>query len=84
MTVKVKVEQVNSVSQERYMEGFWMRMMKTIERSIGTGQGGFTKGMGYVDQIFLLKILIKMYLEKDLKKAYDRVGRKDLRDLLRI
>ncbi len=69
------------------------RMMKITDMNVGDEQGGFRKGRGCVDQIFVVKILVEKYLEKnrklfaafmDLEKAYDRVDRKGLRDTLRV
>ncbi len=55
------------------------RMMKITDKGVGDEQGGFQKGRGCVDKIFVVKILVKKYLEKDrelfaafmdLEKAY--------------
>ncbi len=55
-------------------------------------QGGFRKGRGCVDQIFAMKRLVEEYLGNDklyaafmdLEKAYDRVDREVLWNLLKI
>ncbi len=65
--------------------------MKITDKRVGDEQGGFRKGRGSVDQIFIVKILVEKYLEKDrklfagfvdLEKAYDRVNRNGLWDTL--
>ncbi len=56
-------------------------------------RGGFRKGRGCVDQIFAMKMLVEEYLGKnkklyaafmDLEKAYDRVDREALWNVLKI
>ncbi len=56
-------------------------------------RGGFWKGRGCKDQIFAMKILVEEYLGKDknlyaafkdLEKAYDRVDREALWNVLKI
>ena len=60
---------------------------------MGEEQGGFRKGKGCVDQIFVLRSIIEKYLERgrkvyaafmDLEKAYDRVDREGMWRVLRI
>ncbi len=66
--------------------------MKITDNSVGD-EKGVRKGMGCVDQIFAVKILVEKYLEKDrmvsavfmgLKKAFDRGDREGLWDTLRV
>ncbi len=42
-------------------------MINITDKRVGDEQGGFWKGMGCVDQIFTVKILVEKYLEKDRK-----------------
>ncbi len=67
--------------------------MEVAEGKVSEDQGGFRKGRGCVDQIFALKRLVEGYLGKDkklfaafmdLEKAYDRVDREALWNVLRI
>ena len=60
------------------------RVINHTESLIGEEQCGFRKGRGCVDQIFALKCICEKYIEKgkevfcafmDLEKAYDRVDR---------
>ena len=69
------------------------RVRKLTERSVRDEQGGFRKGRGCVDQVFMLKNICEKYLEKckdvfvafmDLEKAYDRVDRKAMWQVLRV
>lgn len=69
-----------------------MRMEKITE-SAGYEQGFFRKDRGCVGQTFALKMLVEKYLMRDrkliaafmdLKKAYDKVDRKGLWDVLRV
>ena len=55
-------------------------------------QGAFAQGRGCADQIFVMRLIVEKYLEKDkrvyavfvdLEKAYDRVDREDLWKVLR-
>ena len=63
------------------------RVRKGTETAIGEEQGGFRKGRGCVDQIFVLRQMCEKFLAKgkevyvafmDLEKAYDRVDRRAL------
>ena len=56
-------------------------------------QGGFMEGKGCVDQVFAVRQVCEKYLAKgkdvffafmDLEKAYDRVDRKAMWDVLRL
>ena len=68
--------------------------VKEITRGvIGGEQGAFMDGRGCVDQIHTVRLMIEKYICKrrklyaafiDLEKAYDRVDRKALWDVLRI
>lgn len=68
--------------------------VKEVTRSrIGEEQGGFNEGRGCVDQIFTVKLLAEKYIQRrkklyavfmDLEKAYDRVDRKALWEVLKI
>ncbi len=68
-------------------------LMQVTEKKVSDEQGGFKKGKSCVDQIFAVKMLLGEYLRKDrklyaafmdLEKAYDRVDRKALWDVLKI
>ena len=68
-------------------------MMRVTESSIGNEQGGVRKGRRCVDQIFVLKVIVEKYLEKDrkfvaafmdLEKAHDNVDRRGLWDVHRV
>ena len=57
------------------------------ENEIGEEQGGFRRGRGCMDQLFIFKLLSEKFVEKkremyvcfmDLEKAYDRVDREKL------
>ena len=63
------------------------RVRKGTEVALGEEQGGFRKGRGCVDQIFVVRQLCEKFLAKgkdvyvafmDLEKAYDRVDRRAL------
>ncbi len=63
------------------------------EKKVSDEQGGFRKGKSCVDEIFVIKMLMKEYLGKDrklyaafmdLEKAYDRVDGKELWNVLKI
>ncbi len=82
-----------SVPEKIYGRILNERMMKITDKSVGDEQGGFRKGRECVDKIFALEILVEKYQEKDrklfaafmnLEKAYDRVDRKGLWDILRV
>ena len=69
------------------------RVREITEELVGEEQGGFRKGKGCVDQIFVLRNIVEKYLEKgkkvyaafmDLEKAYDRVDREGIWRVLRI
>ena len=69
------------------------RLMKVTEGKVSEEQGGFRKGKGCVDQIFAIRMIVEEYLAKgrklyaafmDLEKAYDRVDREALWNVLRI
>ncbi len=69
------------------------RLMQVTEKKVSDEQGGFRKGKTCVDQIFVIKMLMEEYLGKDMKlyaafmdleKAYDRVDRKALWNVLKI
>ena len=60
------------------------RIRDKTENVIGEVQGGFRRGRGCTDQIFIVRQICKKYLGKgedmyfaflDLEKAYDRVDR---------
>ncbi len=60
---------------------------------MGKEQGGFRKGRGCVDQIFVMKRFVEEYLGKDkklyeafmdLEKAYNRVDRQALWSVLKV
>jgi hypothetical protein len=68
------------------------RVVAVSEERLGEEQGGFRRGRGCVDQIFGLRQIIEKKLEKqkeafvaflDLEKAYDRVDRERLWNVLR-
>ena len=69
------------------------RVVKGTEAAIGEEQCGFRKGRGCVDQIFVVRQLCEKFLGKgrdvyfafmDLEKAYDRVDRRALWQVLRM
>ena len=69
------------------------RVKERTRNIIGEEQGGFLEGRGCVDQIYTVKTMIEKYIGKrkklyaafvDLEKAYDRVDRKALWDVLKI
>ena len=69
------------------------RVTEMTESKISQEQGGFRKGRGCIDQIFTVKSVAEKYLSKgrklyaafmDLEKAYDRVDREGLWEVLRI
>ena len=69
------------------------RGISLTEGKVSKEQGGFRKGKGCDDQIFALKIMVEEYLGKveklyaafmDLEKAYDRVDREALWNVLNI
>ena len=69
------------------------RARKRIKATIGGENSGFRKGRGCVEQIFVVKQLHEKFLAKgrdvyfafmDLEKAYDRVDRKALWQVLSI
>ena len=69
------------------------RVRGITEQLISEEQGGFREGRGCVDQIFTVRILAEKYLERgkrlylafvDLEKAYDRVDRNALWQVLRV
>ena len=70
-----------------------VRVMEITDSKISQEQGGFRKGRGCIDQIFTVKSVAEKYINKgrklyaafiDLEKAYDRVDREGLWDVLRI
>ena len=76
-----------SVVGELYGSVLINRVRKGIEAVIGMDQCGFRKGRRYVDQIFVVKPLCEKFLARgkevyfafmNLEKAYDRVGRRAL------
>ncbi len=66
--------------------------MQVTEKKVSDEQGDFRKGKSCVDQIFAIKMLVREYLGKgklyaafmDLEKAYDRVDREALWNILKI
>lgn len=69
------------------------RLMEVTEEKVSQEQGGFRKGKGCVHKIFAIKMIVEEYLGKgrklyaafmDLEKAYDRVDREALWNVLRI
>merc|ERR1711895_129466 len=69
------------------------RVVETSEQQIGEEQSGFRKGRSCADQIFVVRQLCEKLKEKrklvymafmDLEKAYDRVDREALWQVLRI
>ena len=67
------------------------RVKMLTEEIISEEQGGFRKGRGCVDQVFTLRTLIEKHREKkkdlfvcfmDLEKAYDKVSRSKLWEVL--
>ena len=69
------------------------RLMEATEAKVSEEQGGFRKGRGCVDQVFAIKMIVEEYLGKDkklyaafmdLEKAYDRVDREALWNVLRV
>ena len=67
--------------------------MELTEGKVSEEQGEFRKGKACVDQTFATKIMVKEYLGDngklyaafmDLEKAYDRVDRKALWNVLKI
>ncbi|WP_435362532.1 reverse transcriptase domain-containing protein, partial [Klebsiella pneumoniae] len=69
------------------------RVREITEELVGEEQGGFRKGKGCVDQIFVMRNIVEKHLERgkkvyaafmDLEKAYDRVDREGLWRVLRI
>ena len=68
-------------------------MVENSEGRIGEGQSGFRKGRSCSGQFFVLRQLCEKMMEKeksvwivfmDLEKAYDRVDRDELWQMLRI
>ena len=69
------------------------RVRERTRNLIGEEQGGFMEGRGCTDQIFTVKTIVERYIGKrrklyaafmDLEKAYDRVDRKALWDVMKI
>ena len=69
------------------------RVKEITRGKIGEEQGGFIEGRGCIDQIFTVKMMAEKYIGKrkklyaafmDLEKAYDRVDRRALWDVLKI
>ena len=69
------------------------RIRSSVDRAIGEEQCGFREGRGCVDQIFAVRQLCEKYLGvnrevymafMDLEKAYDRIDRNALWQVLRI
>ena len=69
------------------------RIRKSVDRAIGEEQCGFREGRGCVDQIFAVRHLCEKYLGvskkvymafMDLEKAYDRIDRDALWQIMRI
>ena len=69
------------------------RIMRATEEMVGEEQCSFRKGRGCVDQIFTLRQMCEKICEKgkqlylcfvDLEKAYDRVDREGVWDVLKI
>ncbi len=67
--------------------------MEVTEGKVSEEQGGFRKGRGCLDQVFAMKRLVEEYLGKDkklyaafmdLEKAYDKVDREALWNVLKI
>jgi hypothetical protein len=67
------------------------RVREITEMQIRDEQGGFRKVRGSVDQVFSLRCVCEKYLEKqnevvlafiDLEKAYDRVDRQAMSEVL--
>ena len=67
------------------------RVKQVTEMRIGEEQGGFRVGRGCVDQVFTLRLIEEKFREKkkdlyacfmDLEKAYDRVCRRNLWEVL--
>ncbi len=82
-----------SVPENVYGRILTERLMEVTEGKVSEEQGGFRKGRGCVDQIFVMKMLVEEYLGKDkklygafmdLEKAYDRVDREALWSVLKI
>ena len=69
------------------------RIKDKTEAAISEVQGGFRRGRGCVDQVFVVRQICEKYLGKgkdvyfafmDLEKAYDRVDREAMWDVLRL
>ncbi|KAK3889840.1 hypothetical protein Pcinc_006166 [Petrolisthes cinctipes] len=69
------------------------RLIEVTGKKVSEEQGWFRKGRRCVDQIFALKSILEKYIGKgrklyaafmDLKKAYDRVDRKAMTEVLKI
>ena len=69
------------------------RIRRGTDKYICDEQGGFRQGRGCVDQIFAVRQVCEKFLEKgkevywafmDLEKAYDRIDREGLWDVLRM
>ncbi len=69
------------------------RLMQVTEKKVNDEQHGFRKGKSCADKIFAVRMLVEEYLGKDrklyaaimdLEKAYDRIDRKALWDVLKI
>ena len=69
------------------------RIRKGTEEVIGEEQCGFRRGRGCVDQVFVVRQICEKFLEKgkdvfwafmDLEKAYDRVDREALWNVLQV
>ncbi|KAK3893161.1 hypothetical protein Pcinc_003002 [Petrolisthes cinctipes] len=82
-----------SVPGKVYGKVLTERLMEVTGNKVSEEQGGFRKGRGCVDQIFALKSIVEKYIGKgkklyaafmDLEKAYDRVDRKAMTEVLRI
>ena len=67
--------------------------MEVTEEKVSEDQDGFRKGKRCVDQIFAIKVMVEEYLGKneklyasfmDLEKAYDRVDKEALWNVLKI
>ena len=69
------------------------RARERQDKFISEMQGAFRRGRGCVDQVFVVRQVCEKYLEKgkdvfwafmDLEKAYDRVDREAMWDVLRL
>ena len=82
-----------SVVGKVYGRVFINRIRDKTENVIVEVQGGFRRGRGCTDQIFIVRQICEKYLGKgkdvyfvflDLEKAYDRVDRDALWNVLRL